>query len=312
MLSALAADFSCLDGVAVDALRDVRYRDLELPGCAVHEVDSAEDERHTIEALAASADWTLIIAPEFDGHLHSRCLAVERAGGRLLGPDSTLVELASDKQATAEHLASRGVPVPKGMALAKGQQLPVDFDYPAVLKPRDGAGSQGIQWVAEAAAVGVNPQWPARLETYCAGTAASVAVLCGPRGMVPLVPCGQLLDRPRGFAYLGGSLPLAGDLAARATRLALQAIGTFRNPRGYLGVDLVLGDDPAGSGDVVVEVNPRLTTSYVGLRALCQDNLARIMLAVAEGREVELCWHCGSIQFEALGAVRQACASGDS
>ncbi len=66
----------------------------------------------------------------------------------------------------------------------------------------------------------------------------------------------------------------------------------------------MLGDDPSGDADVVVEVNPRLTTSYVGLRALTQGNLAGSMLAVATGHEVELCWKLGPIQFEASGSVR--------
>jgi predicted ATP-grasp superfamily ATP-dependent carboligase len=38
-------------------------------------------------------------------------------------------------------------------------------------------------------------------------------------------------------------------------------------PLGYLGVDLILGEDGNGAVDCVVEINPRLTTSYVGLQA---------------------------------------------
>ena len=50
-----------------------------------------------------------------------------------------------------------------------------------------------------------------------------------------------------------------------------------------MGVDLVLGRDPTGAEDFVIEVNPRLTTSYVGLRAAAKTNLAEAMLRVAEG-----------------------------
>jgi hypothetical protein len=310
MLSALAADFSRLLGVSVDVLRDVRSRAFEFPRCKVHEVRSAADERQAIDALAASADWTIIIAPEIDGLLHARCLAVERVGGRLLSPGSQLVALASDKHATAEHLAGLEVRVPRGVALAAGEELPSDFPYPAVLKPRDGAGSLGIRLIANGTVNRTLSLSPARLEEFCPGTAASVAVLCGPRLVVPLVPCRQLLDVERGFAYLGGSLPLLPDLAHRAVRLAARAVGTLADPRGYLGVDLVLGSDESGTADVVIEINPRLTTSYVGLRALCRENLAECMLEVAQGREVELCWDSGSIQFDSSGVVRRARGSG--
>ncbi len=310
MLRALAADFTSVGGISVEVLRDARYRGCELPGCTIHEVASAAEEQQAIGRISAAADWTVMIAPEFCGHLYARCQAVESAGGTLLGPDSQLVALTSDKHATAEHLGRHGVRVPRGVALAPFAPLPADFDYPAVLKPRDGAGSQGIEWISTRPADRVRPTdrvngaLPARLETFCAGTAASVAVLCGPDQIVPLQPCLQLLGGDHGFTYLGGSLPIPRRLANRATQLATQAVRSLPGRLGYLGVDLVLGADPSGADDVVVEINPRLTTSYVGLRALLDGNLAASMLAIAGGQPVELCWQLGPIQFEASGDVR--------
>ncbi len=50
--------------------------------------------------------------------------------------------------------------------------------------------------------------------------------------------------------------------------------------RGYLGVDLILGPQ----GVSVIEVNPRLTTSYVGLRRVIRENLAGLIARAALGR----------------------------
>jgi len=309
MLQALAADFSRLSNVSVDVLVDVRHRGLELTGCVIHQVDSAQAERDLLARLAADADWTIVVAPEFDNQLLSRCLAVEQAGGRLLSPNSPLVALASDKHATAEYLSARGIPVAAGVALAVGESLPVDFDYPAVLKPRFGAGSQGIRWIADAHAIDGKVSVTSRFERYVPGAAASVAALCGPPngeflGIAPLVPCRQFVDENDGFAYSGGSLPIPQELAARAMRLAARAIATLPQPLGYLGVDLVLGEDRSGMDDTVIEINPRLTTSYVGLRALARSNLAEAMMEVAAGRPVELSWHPGPIQFRSSGGVQ--------
>ena len=310
MLRALAADFSRIGGVSTDVLVDVRHRDLDLSGCTIHSVDSASAEPETFARLAALADWTVVVAPEFDDHLLSRSLTVERAGGRLLSPNSRLVALAADKQATAEHLSARGVSVAPGIALAAGESLPVDFHYPAVLKPRFGAGSQGIRWIADARAIGGDVSASSRLERYVPGTAVSVAALCGPpkgafSGISPLVPCRQFVDRSAGFAYSGGSLPIEPELARRATRLATRAIATLDEPLGYLGVDLVLGDDASGADDAVIEINPRVTTSYVGLRALARGNLAEAMIEIAAGHKIELCWQGGSIQFQSSGGVQR-------
>jgi predicted ATP-grasp superfamily ATP-dependent carboligase len=141
---------------------------------------------------------------------------------------------------------------------------------------------------------------PGRLEEFQGpGTAASVAFLCGPEACIPLPPCGQQLDD--GFHYLGGWLPLAPALARRATRLAQKAIQSLPEPLGYVGLDLVLGRQEDGRGDVVIEINPRLTTSYIGLRAACRENLAEAMLAIATGRPYNLTFRDELIQFTADG-----------
>lgn len=307
MRQALAADFAALDGVRLDVLCDRRFgMDASLPTAAtLHDIDGAARERELLGSIARDADWTILIAPEFGGHLAERCRWIEQAGGRLLGAHAELALLAGDKHAMARHLAAHGVAVPWGVAIDAGAVLPQDFPYPAVLKPRDGCGSLGIERI-DGGSQDRTAAWPARMERLRPGLAASVAVLCGPAGQVPLTPCRQWLGGESGFAYQGGELPLEPSLAARATQLALAAIGTLRSPVGFWGVDMVLGTDNRGSGDVVIEVNPRLTTSYVGLRALSQVNLAGAMLATAEGARVQLSWRNEAIEFDARGVVRPA------
>jgi predicted ATP-grasp superfamily ATP-dependent carboligase len=72
---------------------------------------------------------------------------------------------------------------------------------------------------------------------------------------------------------------------------------------GYVGIDLILGEAEDGSQDYVIEINPRLTTSYVGLRALSNTNLAQAMLDVAQGREPQLDWKPGRVRWSADGVV---------
>jgi tyramine---L-glutamate ligase len=314
MVSALAADFAALEGTQVVVLRDSRQSGPEIPGVRVYGVDSADEERSRFAKFAAECDSTVVIAPELSGVLLDRCREVERAGGRLLGPGSGLVELASDKHATAEWLRSAGVPLPDGRAVAPGQPLPPDFAFPAVGKPRWGAGSQGVQRLADRKAAadwiaGVTE--PSRLERFCPGVAASVALVCGPKGLHPLVPCRQRLSDDGRFVYQGGSLPLEAPLARRAVDLATRAVRALAEPTGYLGVDLVLGADTDGRDDVVIEVNPRLTTSYVGLRAAASPgtNLAAAMLAACEGRTPQLSFRPVEVQFDPDGSAQLSAIS---
>lgn len=304
MVTALAADLQAIPGTEVMTLRDARLPDqLAWAGTPVR-IASARQEREVFRELARRCAATIIIAPEQKQALFERTRQAESVGARLLSPHSEFVAIASDKNRTADELRRHGVRVPPGIAWQPGAALPVDFRYPAVLKPADGAGSVGIQRLAgptspyDAAVLGSS----ARLETWCPGVAASIAVLCGPWGPQPLPACLQRLDDDD-LRYLGGAGPIDAPLAQRARRLALAALAGLPATVGYVGIDLVLGSAADGSADVVIEINPRLTTSYVGLRQLLQTNLAAAMLAAAAGRNSEWSFARPHVEFTAEGRV---------
>ncbi|HEV7223865.1 MAG TPA: ATP-grasp domain-containing protein [Pirellulales bacterium] len=307
MAAALIADFAALPNVEALAMRDRRLAPWKPAARRLVDVADSAEHAAAFDRCAGEADWTVLIAPETAGALADRCRRVAAVGGRLLGPSLALVELAADKHAAAEFLAARGVATPAGRPFQAGQPWPADFSYPAIWKPRDGAGSQGIVYLETPDGPRLDPRREeGRLERFCPGLPASVAVLCGPGGLrLALPPCSQRLSDDRRFAYLGGALPLAAELAMRARALAERAARALSGALGYLGVDLALGAESDGTGDVVIEVNPRLTTSYIGLRAACRCNLAEAMLHVAEGRvpRAPLATSRAAV-FDAAGRVR--------
>lgn len=318
MRDALAADFAALSDVEqVWLLHDSRLPLPTLPGSwhdklRCFEIDGANAERALLEQLAATAAATLLIAPEFSQLLLNRVQWAEAAGARLISPGSELVALASDKQRTAEHLAAHGVAAPRGVSF---ERLPPSESpsYPAVIKPADGAGSSQVQLlqcpqVLNTVDLSLASRW--RLEQFHPGRAVSVAVLCGPNGNLPLAPCLQRLSNDGRFTYVGGSTPISAALSRRARQLALRAAATLSAPSGYIGFDLVLGDASDGSEDVVIEVNPRLTTSYVGLRRACHQNLAQAMWKTHAGLPLPVSFASRTIEFAADGTV--FCPSVDS
>jgi predicted ATP-grasp superfamily ATP-dependent carboligase len=303
MVTALACDFQAIPGTEVVVLRDARLPDWPTAAGSFVAIHTASQERDVFAELARQCDATVIIAPEQNQALLERTRWAETTGARLLCPDSEFVAIASDKNRTADLLGRHGVPVPAGLAFQPGTVLPSSFCYPAVLKPADGAGSIGVQRMDDPAspydAGLLGPS--ARLETLCPGVAASIAVLCGPGGPQTLPPCLQRLSEDGHFRYLGGSAPIEAGLAERAKRLARVALTHMPATQGYVGIDLVLGSAEDGSADVVVEINPRLTTSYVGLRQLLKTNLAAAMIEVAAGRPVDLCLARQRVEFTADG-----------
>jgi len=83
----------------------------------------------------------------------------------------------------------------------------------------------------------------------------------------------------RPFAYQGGSTPLDHPLARQAAAAAERACEAVPGLRGYIGVDVMLSD----AGPVVIEINPRLTTAYLGVRRVMRENVAELALAACGG-----------------------------
>lgn len=265
-----------------------------------------------VEVVASSDDAydaALVIAPEMGGVLTEVVRQIERRGRiRLLSPSSTFCSWASDKSRVAETLSGAGVSMPRGLLLQSSQAVPHDFPLPAVLKPNDGCGSQGIFVIRpgcndeHSATAGL--EGPRRVEEYVPGLAVSVAVLRGPAGVFPLPACWQRIADDGTCAYLGGSCPLDAALNERAERMARHAAAAMPEGSGYIGFDLVLGPSADGSRDFLIEVNPRLTMSYVGLRARSETNLAAAMLDVVFGRVPRLAFRNRGVSFDSCGAVR--------
>jgi tyramine---L-glutamate ligase len=311
MAAAVASDFEAA-GHPVIGFRDAALSELPPPLDRFRAFSGLEETRKLAHALG-QADYTLLIVPESRGALYQLARVTKTAGGTLLGPSPEFVGWASDKHATATTLRTAGVPAPRGVRLQADDAWPADFPTPAVLKPIDGCGSHEVRRIddfgADARTVLPRQLRPAaresawRLEEFVPGTAASVAVLRGSDRFHLLSPCAQHLSDDGTFHYRGGSCPLEPALAERARALANRAVHAMPPGRGYIGIDLVLGAAADGSQDLVIEVNPRLTTSYVGLRALAETNLAAAMLDVVAGRTPNLAFRSGRVDFTADGQV---------
>lgn len=247
-------------------------------------------------------DLAVIIAPETDGLLLG---LAKQFASTILGPTPTAIALTSDKLALSNHWRERGIPTP---ATTDREPTPCEA-FPVVWKPRDGCGSTATFLLNDAfdvaqAKASHEVAGPMILQEFVPGRAASLAFLCGPNGNVPLIPAFQRLSTDGRFKYLGGELPIPAGLAERALRLATRAIECLTGLKGYVGVDLVLGDATDGSQDFAIEINPRLTTSYVGLRAHAEFNIAEAMLRIARGAAApEMRWKAVRVRFEPDGMV---------
>jgi hypothetical protein len=108
------------------------------------------------------------------------------------------------------------------------------------------------------------------LQTFMQGTHASVSLLVTQDRTLPLSLNKQLIEAGRPFSYSGGVIPLEHPAASCAFDLAQAAALAVPGLRGYIGVDMILEQNQAW----LIEINPRITTSYVGLHRIIEQNLA--------------------------------------
>jgi predicted ATP-grasp superfamily ATP-dependent carboligase len=112
-------------------------------------------------------------------------------------------------------------------------------------------------------------------QPFVAGEPLSVSVVVSSSEVVEVFPVGrQRLGDDGTFAYLGGEIPASSPWQADAERLVRTVVAAVPGLFGHVGFDLI-GD---ASGRLwLVEVNPRLTTSYIGYRRRTPQNLAARM-----------------------------------
>lgn len=287
MLSAFLEDANRIDGIDVVTTWDARLGPPPQGKAEVHWVQTAEEERRLYEQLVENSDATFLIAPEFDGYLTRRAECVVAQNRPLCGPDVAAITLCADKLQLACHLQEAGVATIDTFPFDPSNVEESISSFPCVMKPRYGAGSQETQLMTDAAtfkAVVANLDTDSQLhqgivQPYLPGTPVSVAVIINSLGQcVHLFPPAlQRLADDGFFTYQGGQVPVAEIPHAIVERLATEACNAVPGLRGYVGIDLIVPADAPKSA-VIVEINPRLTTSYLGYRHLTKENLAERIL----------------------------------
>jgi predicted ATP-grasp superfamily ATP-dependent carboligase len=235
--------------------------------------DSPAQEKQLLCRLATQCDATLLIAPELNGALEHRVRLLSQRGVRLLNCTAEAVALTSDKWALFQHLSAHQIPtIPTA---------PVSTRFPGgdlVVKRRDGAGSTGMRRITTSQ--DWTRHWQAHdprlflMQPFLPGSPHSLTALFANGVLQSLWPAGeQHLSDNGTFSYQGGRLEAAHRFNGAMHALIRQTASILPGLHGLVGFDLLVSDT-AEPPLTLVEVNPRLTTSYLGYRQLTSDNLA--------------------------------------
>lgn len=238
--------------------------------------DDAADPWAGLEDLTAQADAVWPVAPETGGILEKAVSIVAGLGRPVLASRPDALAAARSKWTTSRRLAEAGIRAVPTFRLS--DPLP-ESAHGWVVKPDDGAGADETRFLAvppisrSGGREGAKPE-PV-IQPFLPGTPASFSMLACD-GKAWLLSCNlqKVACADGAFSYRGGIVGGAEDRRGAWTPLAEAVAGAFPGLWGYVGVDLIDGE----TGPVVLEINPRLTTSYAGLRDSIGINPAGLVL----------------------------------
>ncbi len=266
-----------------------------------HSPLQAETDFHK---LVNQADAVFVIAPETNGILKQQKQIVDATKEKWLGCSTSAIELCADKLALANHLQTNNIPTIPTSSL-NWETNDLTNEFPIVIKPRDGAGSENMfliknhsDWLHTKKLINHTNQATSFIwQPYIAGTVVSIAMLANESQLFPLA-LQQISDDGR-FQYQGGVIPFLSAQSEAISSLVNNASATIEGLNGYVGFDIIL---PANKSDqpIIVEINPRLTTSYIGYQALTDENLMEHIL-FPERFSNQICWNKNRIHFDSNG-----------
>lgn len=292
MRDALLRDLQALNQYALITLHDARLPQSSLVSKRIT-VDAGAFKK-TFKKALKQADLVWLIAPETDGallELTELCLAEEdkAQGAQFLGCGFDATLIGTSKSLTFDTLQAAGIhtlPVYSGEDLIQ----PTFFEAMSALnvakwvaKPEDGAGCEGIRLFDSLAAL---RDWLLEdqrylmyfAQPYQSGINASFAFLSGGGGQAWLLCCNEqhISQADQLFKLTGITVNGMTAYWQRFETLMRKLAKVLPDALGYVGVDVII--DPMTNRIDVIDINPRLTSSYVGLSEAMGCNAAKLIL----------------------------------
>lgn len=229
-----------------------------------------------LEKLSRDSDAALVIAP--DEILGDLTEIVEENTANL-GCPSHAVRLCADKLECTRALEREKLPVPE--TIGSGE-----YNGDFVIKPRFGCASEGVH---KSKSGTLKEGFIAT--RFIQGEHLSVSVITG-RTQLLLTVNRQLIEINDDISYKGGVVPYQCARNEEIIDVAKKTVKVL-GCRGYAGVDMVLGDKP-----YVVDVNPRPTTSIIGIARVLDTEIAGLILKARFGELPEHVGLRGSFTFK--------------
>ena len=324
MLRSIIADFKAL-GFEIHTLLDLRIFFLSkfLQADVIRKVDEHENYLKAFKNLVKTCKYVFIIAPETSKILYELTKLVKNYNKVILSTNLYGIKNGTSKIMTYNFFKKNGILTPKTYRIPyKKKKLDKEFilqkfktlKCPIVIKPEDGVGAESIHYFEKESEIlnflrssKVNSDKTGYfiLQEFIKGEDLSISLI-GHQNLdaIPIVLSVNSQDiniKNIKSEYFGGSTPLVNHVEIiKQIYNILKKINLLKIV-GYFGIDFIQKHDRSFN---FIEINPRLTTSYIGLRNVINMNCAELIFNsrfnLLNDPEINLLYHSNFTRLDFL------------
>lgn len=278
MLQALLDDLKELSNLQLIIPLDRRIQHLEIPVFAsvIWIDDTTQDDFLTGLIQEVDAVWP--IAPDSQNILTTIAELVESQNKTLFLSSADTVRLCSNKLATINTLSSQGFACIPTQILDNSITV---VPKKSVIKPIEGISCEG-SWIIEP-----NTNFKQLthnldqhiLQPYIEGDSLSLSCLFQHgQGWILTVNKQLIQQQNQHFVFMGCEVNQLTYSHQEFQTLVQNLAKALPGLWGYVGIDLLKSQNEM----VIMEINPRLTTSYAGIKAATGLNVAKLVLELSQ------------------------------
>lgn len=241
--------------------------------------EAETDFEAAVDKLSKESDAGIVIAPD-----DKLCALTELIESNTvnLGCPSDSIKICADKMLTSKILSEEGISVPRIVSVAEVER---NEEQRYVSKPRYGCASEDI-FILNAEkypkVLSLHNNADHIITEFITGDDISSSIIAGKSSVLPLTINKQYI-RTEGerLRYEGGFVPyfIGREAESEIMRISKKVV-TILHCRSYVGIDFVLGEDGTA---YVVDVNPRPTTSIVGIARVLNYEVPDLILRAKFG-----------------------------
>ncbi|MFW9826009.1 MAG: ATP-grasp domain-containing protein [Candidatus Thorarchaeota archaeon] len=295
MLRSIIDDFKVINFKILTMLDNrVLFLSQFLKADYIEKVEKKDNVLNKFKNLIRRSKYVFIIAPETSNILYNLTKIAKRYNKLILSSNLKAIKLGTSKVKTYRFFNKNKVNTPATFRIPYKKKLLHrdfiinrfrEFKKPIIIKPEDGVGAESIYYFEkELDLLNFLKTFNSKkmnyiLQEYITGRDLSVSLIGGPNSCnYPLLlslNSQNVVINKKESEYFGGYTPLENYIEKIEIISGILKRINLNKFEGYFGIDFI--ENPQYEL-FFIEINPRLTTSYIGIKNVINCNIAELIL----------------------------------